>query len=147
MLCPPRLRKTNVCLSPSDWPPLKSSTALRFVVHAVFAVSMLGSAYTGRNYVLLREAYPPILEALRPPAKDRIVGAIQSQLPASGAGQAASGFVASLASERNTYFQSWEQEMKLREEFARNELVFWVTALILAAGSLLLLDRQAKNVP
>ena len=108
---------------------------------------MLGSAYTGRNYVLLKEAYPSVVEALRPPTKDRVVEAIQSQLPASGPGGAASGLVASLASQRNTSFLQWEREIKLREEFARNELGLWLAALVLSAAGLLLVRRRVENVP
>ena len=108
---------------------------------------MVATVYTGRNYVLLKEAYPSVVEALRPPTKDRVVEAVQLQLPTTGPGEAASGLVAGLASERSASFRQWEQEIKLREVFARNELGFWLTALVLSAVGLVLVHRQTKNVP
>ena len=86
---------------------MKSIALARFLPHVVVAICMFGTVSAGRNYFLFSIAIVPTIQALRPSGQDRVVEVIQGLLPASGPDGSARSLVTSIASERDSFFQSW----------------------------------------
>jgi hypothetical protein len=126
---------------------MNSISPARLLSHVTFAVCIFGTAYAARSYFLFHAAIVPSIQVLRPAAKDRAVEAVQRLLPASGPNASASGLVASIASERNLFFESWASQAEVHATFARNQLLVWLAALACSLASLWLSHRKPKHVP